>query len=116
VSAYPHGVRQIGYAYSILTEFGKIGITGRAVLDKVARRVADVRTDKDYILLNPLTLSELAVPILEGNTVVGVLNLECDRQDAFDQLDEDTVIALADFAAIALHNSKERMMDPALQP
>ena len=113
VSAYPRAVRPIGYTYSILSEFGKIGITGRAVLDKV-QRVGDVRKNKDYILLIPSTLSELAVPILEGNTVVGVLNLECDRQDAFDQLDEDTVVALAEFAAIALHNSKERIMAPVL--
>lgn len=45
---------------------------------------------------------------------LGVLNSECDRQDAFDQLDEDTVVALAEFAAIALHNSKERIMAPTL--
>lgn len=49
VSAYPRAVRPIGYTYSILSEFGKIGITGRAVLDKV-QRVGDVRKNKDYIL------------------------------------------------------------------
>jgi putative methionine-R-sulfoxide reductase with GAF domain len=86
------------------------------LIKKTPQRVANVRNDADYIQLNPLTISELAVPILEGDTVLGVLNLECGSEDAFDQLDEDTVAALADLAAVAIQNSRERyMLSPALQ-
>jgi GAF domain-containing protein len=116
VSTYPRGLRPIGYTLAILEEFGRIGITGRAVLKKAPQRVSNVRNDEDYIQLNPLTCSELAVPILKGDTVLGVLNLESDREDAFGQLDEDTVMALADLAAIVIQNSIGAMLAPALQP
>jgi GAF domain-containing protein len=115
VSTYPRGVRPIGYSYAILEEFGRIGITGRAVLRKCPQRVANVGEDEDYIELNPLTVSELAVPILEGDVVLGVLNLESDREHAFDRLDEDTVVALAVLAAIAIQNSIGAMLAPSLQ-
>jgi putative methionine-R-sulfoxide reductase with GAF domain len=74
-----------------------------------------VLNDPDYIQLSCSTLSELAVPILEGDTPVGVLNLECDKKEGFDQADEATVVGLASLAAIALQNSRERMLDAVLQ-
>jgi GAF domain-containing protein len=108
--------RPIGYTYAILEGFGKIGVTGRAVICKTPQRVPNVQNDEDYIQLNPCTLSELAVPILEGDTLLGVLNLECDQEDAFDHFDEDLVTALAGLAAIAIQNSRERyMMSTALK-
>jgi len=38
---------------------------------------------------------------------IGILNIECDKENAFDRLDEETVTALAGLATIAIQNSRE---------
>ena len=55
------------------------GITGRAVRAGRAQLVPDVSTDPDYVLALPGVVSELAIPLLAGPTVVGLLNLEAER-------------------------------------
>src|SRR6476659_5496958 len=55
------------------------GITGRAVRLGRAQLVPDVTADPDYVLALPGVVSELAIPLLAGPTVVGLLNLEAER-------------------------------------
>jgi diguanylate cyclase (GGDEF)-like protein len=55
------------------------GITGRAVRAGRAQLVPDVGTDPDYVLALPGVVSELAIPLVAGPTVVGLLNLEAER-------------------------------------
>jgi diguanylate cyclase (GGDEF)-like protein len=55
------------------------GITGRAVRARRAQLAPDVSTDPDYVLALPGVVSELAIPLLAGSTVVGLLNLEAER-------------------------------------
>jgi diguanylate cyclase (GGDEF)-like protein len=72
-------VAQRGYAVvpdGITVEHG---ITGRAIRLGRAELVPDVRTDADYIAALPGVVSELAVPLRSGRTVVGVLNVESER-------------------------------------
>jgi K+-sensing histidine kinase KdpD len=85
---------------------GQIGITGRAVLVGESQRVDDVRLDPDYLLINPATASELAVPLLDNGDVLGVLSLESETPAAFDANDEIALRALAEFAVIAIKNSE----------
>jgi GAF domain-containing protein len=84
---------------------GKIGIVGRAVLQKRVLRVADVRPDTDYRALDPATRSELAVPLIRENQILGVLALESDRVGAFGEEDERVLTGLAELAAIAISNA-----------
>ncbi len=85
----------------------RIGISGRAVLTGKAQRVSDVRKDPDYVEFNPATLSELDVPLRVGDRVLGVLSLESDRLNAFDEVDEEALQSLADLAAIAIENARQ---------
>jgi len=85
---------------------GKTGITGRALIKGKPQRVGDVSQDDDYIKFNESTKSELDVPIFDGNTVVGVLSLECDQLNGFDEQAEETLCAFADLAAIAVKNTR----------
>ena len=55
------------------------GVTGRVVRLGRAQLVRDVRSDADYVSALPGVLSELALPLLVGGTVVGVLNVESER-------------------------------------
>jgi diguanylate cyclase (GGDEF)-like protein len=55
------------------------GIMGRAVRLARPQLVPDVSADPDYFAVRPGIVSELAVPLRTGRTVVGALNLESHR-------------------------------------
>jgi PAS domain S-box-containing protein len=64
-----------------------IGITGRAVKTGWPQRVGNVKIDPDYICIDDKIASELAVPINFEGEVIGVINLESQHPDAFDEYD-----------------------------
>ncbi len=51
-------------------------------------------------------LSKLTVPILTKERVIGVLDVESDRLNAFDKTDVDLIASLADQAGIAIENAR----------
>jgi diguanylate cyclase (GGDEF)-like protein len=55
------------------------GITGRAIRLGRPQLAPDVRADPDYVAALPGVVSELAVPLRSGRSVVGVLNVEAER-------------------------------------
>ena len=55
------------------------GITGRAMRLATAQLVADVNADPEYVPALPGVVSELAIPLSSGRSVVGVLNIESER-------------------------------------
>jgi phosphoserine phosphatase RsbU/P len=63
-------------------EIGK-GITGVAVQSRQVIRVPDVRLDERYILSHPDIRSEVAVPLVLHDRVIGVLDLESTRISFF---------------------------------
>lgn len=50
-------------------------------------------------------LSELAVPLIFGDKILGVLDIQSDHQDAFDNNDRFLLETLADSVAIAIRNA-----------
>jgi two-component sensor histidine kinase/putative methionine-R-sulfoxide reductase with GAF domain len=69
----------------------------------------DVSKDPYYIkgfLAEPLTKSELCVPIRLGDKVIGVLDMQSIYLNAFGQEDVVTVEVLADRIAIAIENAR----------
>lgn len=60
---------------SITLRFGQ-GIVGSAAAERLLIRVDDIRLDSRYVLDDDHRLSELAVPILAGNEVLGVIDSE----------------------------------------
>lgn len=54
----------------------------------------------------PHTRSELALPILAGNTVLGALSIQSDQPEAFDQDDITVLQGIADSLATALENAR----------
>ena len=85
---------------------GRIGITGRAILDKRPQREGDVTRNSDYLDYSKYTKSELDVPILEGDAILGVLSLECNLLNGFDKDAEDALCAFAELASIAIQNTR----------
>lgn len=86
---------------------GRIGVVGRAINLKRPQRVGNVHEDPDYVVFHPETTSELAVPIVYDNQVIGVINVESKEINAFDKDDERDIESLAAQAALAIENARQ---------
>jgi signal transduction histidine kinase/putative methionine-R-sulfoxide reductase with GAF domain len=87
------------------------GITVRAVQMRKSILVPDVTKDKDYHKGNPgapPARSELVVPVIAEGEVLGVLNVESEELDAFDEEDVMLLEILASHDATAVNNLKRR--------
>ena len=66
------------------------GLTGAAIREKTTVIVDDVRKDPRYLTAFGSTLSEIIVPILDpqSGTVIGTIDVESERADAFSVNDQ----------------------------
>ncbi len=78
------------------------GLVAAAARDGTVINVSDVSRDDRYLPGWSAAKSELAVPLLLDGEVVGVLDLQSSRPEAFSPEDERTLAAFADRAALAL--------------
>lgn len=85
---------------------GPHGITVAVARSGEAIYLPDVSRDARYVSGHPKTRSELCVPLKIGERVIGVLNAESGKLDAFDQDDWRLFSALADQAALAIENAR----------
>jgi phosphoserine phosphatase RsbU/P len=83
-----------------------LGIVGHAAEHKHAILVRDVSKDPRYIAANPETRSELAVPLIYKDKIVGVLDLEHTKRNFFTDDHQRTITTLAAQIAIALENAR----------
>ncbi len=74
-------------------KFGE-GIVGTVAQTRQPIRVNDTRTDPRYIAADPSTRSELAVPILFKDELLGVLNIESPNLMAYDENDQEILATL----------------------
>ncbi len=82
------------------------GITGAAMAQREAVVVKDVREDKRYIEVNPDVRSELAVPLVHQDQVLGVLDLEHTRKGYYTERHARTMSTLAAQMAVAIANAR----------
>jgi phosphoserine phosphatase RsbU/P len=82
------------------------GLVGAAAESKLAVLVPDVGKDPRYLQTNPETRSELAVPLIYKNKVIGVLDLEHTRRGFFTEEHKRTMTTLAAQIAIAIENAR----------
>jgi GAF domain-containing protein/anti-sigma regulatory factor (Ser/Thr protein kinase) len=81
--------------------------TGLAVERKEPTRSGNVTQAERYYPRTEDTVSELAVPLMFGDEVIGGLNAESPLPNAFTQEDEDILLAFASQAAIAIKNAQQ---------
>ena len=93
-----------GHALSVGTQ----GIVGYVAAQRRPRIALDVGTDA--VFFNnpdlPMTRSELALPLLIRNRILGVLDIQSDKPQAFSVDDIDLLQTLADQIAIAIENAR----------
>lgn len=78
------------------------GIVGWVAAHRLPQLVADVRQDRRYFKVNPATRSEAVLPILEGDRLLGVLDIESRHPGYFQRKDLPVLEFLAVQLGIAL--------------
>jgi sigma-B regulation protein RsbU (phosphoserine phosphatase) len=81
------------------------GLVGYAAEHGQAVLAPDVSKDKRYIEANPETRSELAIPLIYKDKVIGVLDIEHTRRNYFNDDHVRTLTTLAAQIAIAIENA-----------
>jgi phosphoserine phosphatase RsbU/P len=82
------------------------GITGAAASARESIRVGDTSQDPRYIASHPEARSELAVPLIARDAVVGVMNLESNRLNYFSEDHVRTLSLLAPQIAVSVENAR----------
>ena len=90
---------------SVRIPFGK-GLIGIAAREKKPVYVPDVTRDSRYIGHFPDTRSEVAIPLMVRDEVVGVLDIQSEKPDAFDSETLDLLTLFSTQASIALENAR----------
>jgi len=94
----PHGESMVGTRVPI-----ERSITGSVYRSGAIVNVPDTQTHSDYFLVRAFTTrSELAVPLVIEDRVIGVINVEATTKAAFNNLDERILAAIAAQIAPAL--------------
>ena len=106
-AASSEGGRQL-IAQGHRLKIGSEGLIGAVAASRQARIALDTDADLYFISLPELsaTRSEAALPLMRGGQLLGVLDIESDQPDAFD--DESVAILqhLADQIAVTLENAR----------
>jgi phosphoserine phosphatase RsbU/P len=97
-----HGHRVQGKLRVAVTE----GIVGAAATLKEPVIVPDVSVDPRYVMVNPETRSELAIPMIHKGKVIGVLDLESPQLNYFTEDHVQTLSILAANLAVSLENAR----------
>ena len=83
------------------------GITGQVAKTGLSQRIGNVRHVEDYLDVDKRTVSELCVPIKLRERVLGVINAESIKRDAFTADDERLLITLAGQLATAIEQLRK---------
>ncbi|SNS84273.1 sigma-B regulation protein RsbU (phosphoserine phosphatase) [Granulicella rosea] len=82
------------------------GVIGQAALHRKSILVEDVRTLDNYIDANPNVRSELAVPLIVKNKVIGVLDIESEMPGYFTQDHQRLLELTASRIGVAVENAR----------
>ena len=82
------------------------GIVGQSALQRKSLLIEDVSQSEDYIAANPNVRSELAVPLIVKNKVIGVLDLESEIPAYFTREHQRLLELVASRMAIAVENAR----------
>ena len=82
------------------------GVTGAAALERTTMRVADTRSDPRYIPTHPDIRSELAVPLIMQDRLIGVMDLESEALGFFTDEHARLLSLLAPQIAVSVLNAR----------
>ncbi len=96
---------EVKVSFDIHSPIGLIPLAVRTGKTQLSNKVS---TDPQYLLYRPeesLTSSELVVPLIYGNQILGVLDVQSDKENAFGPEDVEVLETLSAYIAIAINNA-----------
>ncbi|MGD8330880.1 MAG: SpoIIE family protein phosphatase [Acidobacteriota bacterium] len=102
-------VEHRGYPPSVagmLSEQPGRGITGWVAKNRQSLNIGDVRSDPRYLEVRPATRSEVAVPLVRADDVIGVITIESDEPDAYSDRQVALLEIFAEHVASAITNAR----------
>jgi len=98
----------VGYSNEIVNQTIPIGvgITGWVAAHRKNLRIDNIIEDTRYIKLSPNTRSEMAIPLIFRNELLGVLNVESEQAAAYSENDEEMLGTLAGSLAAIIANGR----------
>lgn len=106
---YLNIVSEVGYAdKEMIHEKIHIsqGVHGRAIRTKSVQFIEDTSKDDVYLTADVSITSEICIPLLKEDTVIGTLNVESNRSRKLTQTDVNLLTAIASSLAIAIDNAR----------
>ena len=97
---YPPGIHDL-----VGLKIGK-GLVGTVAKEGKPLIVPDVSKDPRYVMARPQTMSEIIVPLVSKEKVIGVINLESDQLAFFTEAELELLLSFASQAAIAIENAR----------
>ena len=82
------------------------GIYGLVIKNRLPSIINDVSQNSNYYMVRQSTRSQLTVPLLNGDQVLGVMALESDRLNHFTPGDQELLVTFASQAVIAIENAQ----------
>ncbi|MCU0486568.1 MAG: GAF domain-containing protein [Anaerolineales bacterium] len=103
----PVALQDMPFPRSVSVKLGE-GMIGKAAADGVEQVAHDVAGNPFYRAMDalPETRSEVALPMRIKDQVLGVLDVQSNQVNAFDETDMLVLRALADHIAIAIENAR----------
>jgi diguanylate cyclase (GGDEF)-like protein len=99
---------ELGYPIDLIINEVPItaGIMGRTVRTRVAQFITDVNSDPAFLRASYEVKSEICVPLLKNDLVLGVLNVESKAESPLTESDMRLLNALAGPLAVAVDNAR----------
>ncbi len=99
----------VGYAQEVAdrvrVKVGQ-GVTGRAAQSRQAVLVADVTQEDFYVEAVPNVRSELAIPLIVKNRVIGVIDIEAREKGYFTEEHKRLLTLIASRMAVGIENAR----------
>lgn len=97
---------QSGYAEMYENVHVSQGIVGKTVRTRKTQFVRDVQRDPHYLTAAPDVRSEICVPLLKDDLVLGAINVEAEHSSPLTQADVELLNTLASSIALAIDNAR----------
>jgi L-methionine (R)-S-oxide reductase len=82
--------------------FGK-GVCGTSAQNKQTLRVADVHLFPGHIACDAASASEIVVPMIKNDKVIGVLDIDSPQKDRFDEVDQEYLEKFVEVLVTYIH-------------
>jgi signal transduction histidine kinase len=86
-------------------DLAETGLIGQVLRTGVPHVTGNVHEEQDYVEYNYTTHSQMTVPIIHKQQLIGAIAIEGNELDAFDSMTLDTAVRVTNHAAVAITNA-----------